>query len=76
LRAWQGSHTVVLDSVEAPREWYYSDAYQQAAMLGLGVLHDLPGLGANPEDHLLMTIAFHASTPIPTATSNHGEASV
>ena len=32
---WHGSQTVVLefDSVEAAREWYYSDAYQQAVKL-------------------------------------------
>ena len=32
---WHGSQTVVLEfeSVEAAREWYYSDAYQEAAKL-------------------------------------------
>ncbi|WP_101946425.1 DUF1330 domain-containing protein [Mycobacterium sp. 3519A] len=32
---WHGTQTVVLEfeSVEAAREWYYSDAYQEAAKL-------------------------------------------
>ena len=32
---WHGTQTVLLEfeSVEAAREWYYSDAYQEAAKL-------------------------------------------
>ena len=32
---WHGNQTVVLEfeSVEAAKEWYYSDAYQEAAKL-------------------------------------------
>ena len=32
---WHGTQTVVLEfeSVEAAKEWYYSDAYQEAAKL-------------------------------------------
>jgi uncharacterized protein (DUF1330 family) len=32
---WHGSQTIVLEfeSVEAAREWYHSDAYQEAAKL-------------------------------------------
>jgi uncharacterized protein (DUF1330 family) len=36
--AWHGSQTVVLEfeSVEAARDWYYSDAYQAAAKVRQG----------------------------------------
>jgi uncharacterized protein (DUF1330 family) len=35
---WHGSQTVVLEfeSVEAARDWYYSDAYQEAAKVRQG----------------------------------------
>jgi choline dehydrogenase len=41
--------------------------------VGIDVIHDLPGVGENLHDHLLVPIAYRASAPIPTATSNHGE---
>ena len=41
--------------------------------VGIDVLHDLPGVGENPRDHLLVPVAYRSSTPIPKATSNHGE---
>ena len=36
--SWHGTQTVVLEfeSVEAAREWYYSDAYQKAAKVRQG----------------------------------------
>jgi uncharacterized protein (DUF1330 family) len=35
---WHGSQTVVMEfeSVDAAKEWYYSDAYQEAAKLRQG----------------------------------------
>ena len=35
---WHGTQTVVLEfeSVEAAKEWYYSDAYQEAAKIRQG----------------------------------------
>ena len=35
---WHGSQTVVLEfeSVDAAKEWYYSDAYQEAAKIRQG----------------------------------------
>lgn len=35
---WHGSQTIVLEfeSVEAAKEWYYSDAYQEAAKIRQG----------------------------------------
>jgi choline dehydrogenase len=41
--------------------------------IGIDVLHDLPGVGANLHDHVLVPVTYRASAPIPTATSNHGE---
>jgi choline dehydrogenase len=41
--------------------------------VGIEVIHDLPGVGANLHDHLLVPVAYRSSTPIPAATSNHGE---
>jgi choline dehydrogenase len=41
--------------------------------VGIDVVCDLPGVGANLHDHLLVPIVYRASTPMPVATSNHGE---
>lgn len=41
--------------------------------VGIEVIHDLPGVGANLHDHPLVPVAYRASTPIPAVTSNHGE---
>jgi len=41
--------------------------------VGLDVIHDLPGVGANLHDHVLVPVTYRASAPIPKATSNHGE---
>ena len=41
--------------------------------VGVDVIHDLPGVGRNLHDHLLVPVAYRASGPIPEATSNHGE---
>ena len=41
--------------------------------IGIDVIHDLPGVGANLHDHLMVPVTYRASAPIPKATSNHGE---
>jgi choline dehydrogenase len=45
----------------------------QLRRVGVDVAHDLPGVGSNFHDHVLVPVAYRASTPIPVATSNHGE---
>ncbi len=41
--------------------------------VGIDVIHDLPGVGENLHDHVLVPVAYRASKPIPAATSNHVE---
>jgi choline dehydrogenase len=41
--------------------------------VGVDVVHDLRGVGTNLHDHVLVPVAYAASSPIPKATSNHGE---
>jgi choline dehydrogenase len=44
--------------------------------LGIDVVADLPGVGANLHDHPLLGIVFEASQPIPAPTSNLAESSM
>jgi choline dehydrogenase len=44
--------------------------------LGLPVVADLPGVGANLHDHPLLGVVFEASRPVPAPTSNLAESSM
>ncbi len=41
--------------------------------VGIDVIQDLPGVGANLHDHMLVPVAYRASVPLPKVASNHGE---
>jgi choline dehydrogenase len=43
---------------------------------GVPVVADLPGVGSNLHDHVLLGIVFEASQPIPAPTSNLAESSM
>jgi choline dehydrogenase len=40
---------------------------------GIDVVADLPGVGANLQDHPLTGVIYAAAQPVPVATRNHGE---
>jgi choline dehydrogenase len=43
-------------------------------MVGVDFVHDLPGVGANLQDHPLTGIIYRAARTVPPAQHNHGEA--
>ncbi|WP_431233945.1 GMC family oxidoreductase [Mycolicibacterium psychrotolerans] len=43
---------------------------------GVGVVHDLPGVGRNLHDHPLCGVVYEAAQPIPAARANHAETSL
>ena len=44
--------------------------------VGVGVVHDLPGVGRNLHDHPQCGVVYEAAQPIPAARTNHAEASL
>ena len=44
--------------------------------VGVGVVHDLPGVGRNLHDHPLCGVVYEAAQTIPPARTNHAEASL
>ncbi|CRZ15999.1 GMC family oxidoreductase [Mycolicibacterium neworleansense] len=42
--------------------------------VGVDVVHDLPGVGSNLQDHPLTGVIYRAAQQIPTPQNNHGEA--
>ena len=40
--------------------------------IGIDVLADLPGVGANLHDHPMTTVIYHSAQPVPPSTSNGG----
>jgi len=40
--------------------------------IGIDVLADLPGVGANLHDHPMTTLIYHSAQPVPPSTSNGG----
>ena len=65
-------------AVDSPRLLLLSGigpaAELQAA--GVGVVHDLPGVGRNLHDHPLCSVVYEAAQPIPAAKTNHAETSL
>ncbi len=41
--------------------------------LGVDVVHDLPAVGANLQDHPLTGVIYRSSRPVPAASNNHCE---
>jgi choline dehydrogenase len=41
---------------------------------GVEVVHDLPGVGGNLQDHVMAGVVYSAARPVPTPLNNHGEA--
>lgn len=42
--------------------------------MGVEVVHDLPGVGSNLQDHVMAGLVYTPARPIPTPRNNHGEA--
>jgi choline dehydrogenase len=47
------------------------EAHLHAA--GVGVVHDLPAVGSNLQDHPLTGVIYRSAWPVPAARNNHGE---
>jgi choline dehydrogenase len=41
--------------------------------VGIGVVADLPGVGANLQDHPICPVVYRAAKPVPEGRNNHGE---
>jgi len=41
---------------------------------GVEVVHDLPAVGANLQDHPITGVIYRSASPVPAAEHNHGEA--
>ncbi|MGC5309793.1 GMC family oxidoreductase [Micromonospora zamorensis] len=41
--------------------------------VGIDVLSDLPGVGANLQDHPIANVVYRSARPVPTPENNHGE---
>jgi choline dehydrogenase len=46
---------------------------EQLRTVGIDVVADLPGVGANLHDHTLAGVVYTAAQPVPPAQNNHGE---
>jgi len=46
------------------------------ADLGIAVQHDIPGVGANLQDHVLVGVTYESAVPLPPSPSNHGDCCV
>jgi choline dehydrogenase len=44
--------------------------------VGVAVQHDLPGVGANLQDHVLAGVTYESAVPLPPTPSNHGDCCV
>ena len=65
-------------SVDSPRLLLLSGVgpAEHLREVGVPVVHDLPGVGANLHDHPLCGVVYEASQPIPPGTANHAEVSM
>ncbi|PRC51526.1 glucose-methanol-choline oxidoreductase, partial [Mycobacterium sp. ITM-2017-0098] len=76
LTAYAEAEVVIsAGAVDSPRLLLLSGigpaAWSSAA--GVGVIHDLPGVGRNLHDHPLCGVVYEATQPIPAAQTNHAE---
>ncbi|MEV3903965.1 GMC family oxidoreductase N-terminal domain-containing protein [Mycobacterium sp. NPDC050551] len=71
---------VVISSgaVDTPRLLLLSGVGPAAELeaVGVGVVHDLPGVGRNLHDHPLCPVVYEAARPIPAGRTNHAETSM
>jgi choline dehydrogenase len=65
-------------SVDSPRLLLLSGVGPKAELeaIGVGSVHDLPGVGKNLHDHPLCGVVFESSQEIPPGATNHAEASM
>lgn len=65
-------------AVDSPRLLLLSGIGPAAELhdAGVGVIHDLPGVGRNLHDHPLCGVVYEAAQPIPAAQTNHAESSL
>ncbi len=65
-------------AVDSPRLLLLSGIGPAAELgaAGVGVIHDLPGVGRNLHDHPLCGVVYEAAQPIPAGRTNHAEASL
>ncbi|MDZ4267884.1 MAG: GMC family oxidoreductase N-terminal domain-containing protein [Mycobacterium sp.] len=65
-------------AVDSPRLLLLSGIGPAAELgaAGVGVVHDLPGVGHNLHDHPQCGVVYEASQPIPVARTNHAESSL
>lgn len=65
-------------AVDSPRLLLLSGIGPAAELkaAGVGVFHDLPGVGRNLHDHPLCGVVYEAAQPIPAARTNHAETSL
>ncbi len=65
-------------AVDSPRLLLLSGigAAAELEAAGVGVVHDLPGVGRNLHDHPLCGVVYEAAQPIPVGRTNHAETSL
>ena len=65
-------------SVDSPRLLLLSGVGPAAELeqVGVGVVHDLPGVGRNLHDHPLLGVVYEACRPIPPGVNNLAETSM
>lgn len=71
----RGEVVVSAGALESPRLLMLSGigAAAQLAELGIDTVADLPGVGQNLHDHLLLGVVYEASAPIPAGRHNLSE---
>ncbi|MBI5337826.1 MAG: GMC family oxidoreductase N-terminal domain-containing protein [Mycolicibacterium rufum] len=65
-------------AVDSPRLLLLSGIGPAAELfdVGVGVIHDLPGVGRNLHDHPLCGVVYEAAQAIPAGKTNHAETSL
>lgn len=79
VTAHAGTEVVVsAGAVDSPRLLLLSGVGAAAELeaVGVGVVHDLPGVGRNLHDHPLCPLIVEAARPIPAGRTNHAETSM
>lgn len=79
LTVYAGAEVVIsAGAVDSPRLLLLSGVGPAAELhaAGVGVVHDLPGVGRNLHDHPLCGVVYEASQPIPAGRTNLAETSL
>lgn len=71
-----GEVVLAAGAIGSPQLLMLSGVGPQAHLrdVGIDVVHDLPGVGSNLQDHPLGGVIYQASQHIPAPKNNHGEA--